>query len=73
MIETMHPDLRKRMEDQRHREEMQYAANWRLLYRSRKRAQHWLSTRFCALLCQFGRLLIWSGRRLQEAGALQSS
>lgn len=73
MIETMHPDLRKRMEDRRHREEMQYAANWRLLHHSGKRARNWLSARFCGLLCQFGRILIWSGRRLQQAGVPQAS
>ena len=67
----MHPDLQKRMEDRRRLEAEQYATNWRLLHRSDGQ-QRWVARQGCWLLCQVGRALVWSGRRLQEVGALAS-
>ena len=64
----MHPDLRKRMEDRRRLEAEQVARNWRLLHRADGR-HRWITRQGCWLLCQLGRALVWSGRRLQEAGA----
>jgi hypothetical protein len=72
-MEYMHPDLRKRTQDRRRYEAERYAASWRLLKRARVRSLGWLSERGCWLLCQIGRLLVWSGYRLQQAGAMQAS
>lgn len=72
-MQYMHPDLRKRMEDRRRQEAMEYAANWRLLHRSSTGRLAWPSRQACWFLCQVGRLLVWSGQRLQEAVAAPAS
>lgn len=73
----MQPDLRKRMEDRRRLEAEQVAADWQLLHRADGRQRWvkpkgWMTKKGCWLLCQLGRALVWSGRRLQEVGALAS-
>ncbi|MBN1640911.1 MAG: hypothetical protein JXA09_06725 [Anaerolineae bacterium] len=72
-MDYMHPDLRHRMEGYRRREAEAYAANWRLLHQSRPARPNPLSQGGCWLLCQLGRLLVWSGQRLEQSGAMRAA
>ena len=72
-MDYIHPDLQKRIFDRQRYDAETYAANWRLAQGTRQQQLGWLGQRRCWLLCQIGRLLVWSGQRLQRYSAWQTS
>jgi hypothetical protein len=71
-MDYIHPDLQKRIFDRQRHDAETYAANWRLAQGTQQQLG-WLGQRRCWLLCQIGRLLVWSGQRLQRYSAWQTS
>jgi hypothetical protein len=72
-MDYIHPDLQKRIFDRQRHDAETYAANWRLAQGTRQQQLGWLGQRRCWLLCQIGRVLVWSGQRLQRYSAWQTS
>lgn len=64
-----HPDLCKRVKDQRRQDLMRQAERWRLLRTAQSHRRYRPLRLACRLLYQLGHLLVQLGQRLEAYGA----
>jgi hypothetical protein len=70
-LQTLHPDVLKQIDSQRHADALRQSAQRRLVKAAAP--QPWIAQQGCWVLCQIGHALVWLGRRLERSMAPQAA